>query len=95
MLVATYSWTRGTVARSVAANAVVIAGQFVVVGAIAGAAGSRLAQYAILGAASGIAVVAIAVHSYPQAALRPVRATLTAGTGIGDDLPRSRPTFAA
>jgi adenylate cyclase len=45
------------------ANAVFIALLFFLVGAIAGATGSRLVQYAILGAASGISVVLIAVHS--------------------------------
>jgi class 3 adenylate cyclase len=91
---ATYAWTREAVARGVGANAVVIALLFVVVGAIAGASGSRLVQYAIMGAASGIAVVVIAVHSFPEAALRPVRVAITGDTGIGDSLPRSRPTFA-
>ena len=37
----------------------------------------------------------IAVHSFLEAALRPARAALAGDTGIGDDLPRSRPTFAA
>jgi len=92
---ATYAWTRGAVARGVGANAVVIALLFVVVGAIAGASGLRLVQYAIMGAASGIAVVVIAVHSFPEAALRPVRVAIAGDTAIGDSLPRSRPTFAA
>ena len=52
-------------------------------------------DYAILGAASGISVVLIAVHSYPEAALRPARVALAGATGVGDTLPRSRPTFAA
>ena len=84
---ATYAWTRGAVARGVGANAVVIALLFVVVGAIAGASGLRLVQYAIMGAASGIAVVVIAVHSFPEAALRPVRVAITGDTGIGDSCP--------
>jgi adenylate cyclase len=92
---ATYAWARMVGARAVGANAVFVALLFVVVGAIAGAPGSRLVQYAILGAASGISVVLIAVHSYPEVALRPARAALAGDTGLGDALPRSRPTFAA
>jgi adenylate cyclase len=92
---ATYAWSRTVGARAVGANAVFIALLFVVVGGIAGATGSRLVQYAILGAASGISVVLIAVHSYPEGALRPARVALAGATGMGDTLPRSRPTFAA
>jgi adenylate cyclase len=92
---ATYSWTRGAVARAVAFNAV-WAGLFsVVVGAIAGASGSRLVQYGILGAVFGTTVQLGAVHSLAEAAVRPARAAIAGDTGIGDSLPRSRPTFAA
>jgi class 3 adenylate cyclase len=92
---ATYAWARTAGARAVGANAVFIALLFVVVGEIAGATGSRLVQYAILGAALGISVVLIAMHSYPEAAMRPARVALAGDTGTGDTLPRSRPTFAA
>jgi adenylate cyclase len=95
VLDATYAWARTAGPRGVGANAVFIALLFFLVGAIAGATGSRLVQYAILGAASGISVVLIAVHSYPEAALRPARVALAGDTGMGDTLPRSRPTFAA
>ena len=67
----------------------------VVVGAIAGATGSRLVQYAILGAASELAAPLIGVHSVLEAAVRPARVAIAGDTGIGDSLPRSRPTFAA
>jgi class 3 adenylate cyclase len=67
----------------------------VVVGVIAGASGWRLIQYAILGAAYGAAVQLIAVHSFVEAAMRPARVAIAGDTGIGDSLPRSRPTFAA
>ena len=77
------------------ANAVWGALLLVVVGAIAGASGSRLVQYGILGAAVGAAVQLIAVHSFVEAALRPARVAIAGDTGIGDSLPRSRPTFAA
>ena len=73
---ATYTWSRTAGPRALAANAVFIAVLFLLVGAIAGATGSRLVQYAILGATSGILVVLIAVHSYPEAAMRPARVAL-------------------
>jgi adenylate cyclase len=94
-LEATYTWSRRAVARAVGANAVLAALLFLVVGAIAGASESRLVQYAILGAVSGIAVQLIAIHSFPEAAVRPARVALIGDSGIGDSLPRSRPTFAA
>ena len=48
---ATYAWTRVAGARAVGANAVLIALLCFLAGGIAGATGSRLVQYAILGAA--------------------------------------------
>ena len=57
--------------------------------------GSRLVQYGILGAVLGAAIQLIAVHSFAEAALRPARLAIAGDTGIGDSLPRSRPTFAA
>jgi adenylate cyclase len=94
-LEATYTWARGVAVRAVAVNAVWAALLLVVVGAIAGATGSRLVQYGILGAAVGTATQLISVHSFQEAALRPVRVALAGDTGIGDSLPRSRPTFSA
>ena len=35
------------------------------------------------------------MHSFVEAALRPARVAIAGDTGIGDSLPRSRPTFAA
>jgi class 3 adenylate cyclase len=90
----TYTWARGAVTRSVVGNAVWAAVLAVVVGAIAGATGWRLVQYAILGGAIGAANLVIAVHSTMEAVLRPARLALAGDTGIGDSLPRSRPTFA-
>jgi adenylate cyclase len=94
-LEATYTYARRGVARGLGSNVVGGALLLVVVGAIAGATGSRLIQYGILGAAGGTAAYLIGVHSVFEAALRPVRVALAGGTGIGDSLPRSRPTFAA
>ncbi len=67
----------------------------VAIGAIVGASGSRLVQYGIVGAAFATAAALIPVHSMVEAQLRPVRLALAGDTGIGDVLPRSRPSFAA
>jgi adenylate cyclase len=91
---ATYSLTRGTVVRSMGANAVVAGLLGVVVGMVAGATTARLLQYGILGAAGLVGTQLITVHSFWEAALRPVRRSIAGDTGIGDSLPRSRPTFA-
>jgi class 3 adenylate cyclase len=91
---ATYAWTRSAGLRGVGANAGFVALQFLLVGGIAGATPSRLVQYAILGAAFGISVVLVAVHSFPEAAMRPARVALTGEAATGDTAPRSRPTFA-
>ena len=37
----------------------------------------------------------ISMHSFVEGALRPARVAIAGDTGIGDSLPRSRPTFAA
>ncbi|OBB24157.1 cyclase [Mycolicibacterium peregrinum] len=94
VLDATYTWSRLAGRRALWANAAFIALAFVSVGAIAGATGARLVQYAILGAASGASAVLVAVHSYPEAAMRPARVALTADTAAGDEMPRAQPTFA-
>jgi adenylate cyclase len=91
----TYAYTRRPVSRLVAVHALLAATLLVVVGVIAGATGARLVQYAIVGTVFGIAVQLIALHSVIEGALRPVRVALSGNTGIGDSLPRSRPTFAA
>jgi adenylate cyclase len=94
-LEATYTWARRMVARTVVGNGVWVALLWVVVAAIAGATGSRLVQYGILGAVAGTGVQLISVHSFVEAALRPARVAIAGDTGIGDSLPRARPTFAA
>ena len=94
-LEATYAWARGAVVRTVGAAAVWIALLLVVVGAIAGATGSRLVQYGIVGAVLGAVSSLIVMHSFVEATMRPARIAIAGDTGIGDALPRSRPTFAA
>jgi adenylate cyclase len=94
-LEATYTWARGMVVRVVVGNAVMGALVLVLVGAMAGAGASRLVQYGMLGTALGAAFPLPGVHSLMEAALRPARVAIAGDTGIGDSLPRSRPTFAA
>jgi class 3 adenylate cyclase len=67
----------------------------VVVDVIVGASGSRLVQYGTLGFSIGIAINLVGMHAFVEGALRPARVALGGDTGIGDALPRSRPTFAA
>jgi class 3 adenylate cyclase len=91
----TYQYARTVVFRAVWVTGVwaaVVAG---LVGALAGATGLRLVQYSIYGAVFGTGVQLIAYHSIMESALRPPRVALIGDTGIGDSLPRSRPTFVA
>jgi class 3 adenylate cyclase len=92
---ATYTWARGAVARGLGGIVVWGALLFVVVGAIAGATEWRLVQYGILGAFFAAAAQLIGVHSFVEGAVRPARVAIARDSGIGDALPRSRPTFAA
>lgn len=94
VLAATYAYARRAVARTVGTDAMWTALFTAGVGAIAGATGVRLVQYAILGATMGVANMLISVHSFVEGALRPARVAIARDTGIGDSLPRSRPTFA-
>jgi class 3 adenylate cyclase len=48
-----------------------------------------------LGACFAAAAQLIGLHSFVEGALRPARVAIAGDTGIGDSLPRSRPTFAA
>src|ERR1700712_307199 len=70
---ATYTYARGVVARVIVGNAVGGALLALVVAVITGAAELRLVQYAILGAAFGVAVHLDAVHSLVESIMRPVR----------------------
>jgi adenylate cyclase len=90
----TYSLSRRLSSQMAWSTGVWAAVLSVVVGAIAGATGPRLVQYGILGAVYGTGVDLIAFHNIVEAALRPARVALAGDTGIGDSLPRSRPTFA-
>ena len=94
-LEATYTYARRAAIRWVTVGAVWNALLLVVVGEIAGASGSRLVQYGVLGAVTGAALWLISVHSLVEGIMRPVRIALVGDTGIGDSQPRSHPTFAA
>ena len=94
-LQATYTWARRTVLRAVAGTGVSVGATAVAVGAVAGAGAPRLAQYALLGAAVGIGVQLVGVRSFLEGAIRPVRMAIAGGSGIGDSLPRARPTFSS
>ncbi|ORA17807.1 adenylate/guanylate cyclase domain-containing protein [Mycobacterium asiaticum] len=91
----TYTYGRRAVVRALFANVVCGVVLLVVVGAITGATHSRLPQYGIIGLAAGLTIPLIGGHSFIEAALRPARAALAGDSGVGDSLPRSRPTFAA
>ena len=90
----TYAYSRQAAARGVIGPAIPSAALLVVVAAIAGATGTRLVLYGILGAAVGSSIALVGVHNLVEAMLRPVRLAIAGDTGIGDSLPRSRPTFA-
>ena len=90
-----YAYGRGAITRGVAGNAVLYPAVLVAVGSIAGATVSRLVQYGIVAALAGISAALIAGHTFVEPALRPARIALAGHSGIGDSLPRSRPTFAA
>ncbi len=94
-LQATYTSARAAVVRGLGAGPVCTAALLLLVGAIAGARGSRVIQYGVLGGAIGLGVSFIAVHSFIEATLRPARVAIAGDTGVGDTLPRARPTFAA
>jgi adenylate cyclase len=93
-LEATYVIARRAVALGVASYALTGAALGVVVAAIAGADGGRLVEWGLLGTMTLGAVYLIAGHSFVEAFLRPARLAIIGDTRIGDELPRSRPSFA-
>jgi class 3 adenylate cyclase len=91
----TYSWSHASRVRGLWFMPVWAVALLTVVGVVVGASETRLLQYGILGVTSGIATNVIGMHAFVEGALRPARAALAGDTGIGDSMPRSRPTFAA
>ena len=94
-LEATYSYARSQTFRTLCCTWAWAAVLCIVVGAITGATGVRLLQYAVIGALFGTGVQLIAFHNIVEAGWRPARLALARDTGLGDSLPRSRPSFAA
>ncbi|MCV7223742.1 HAMP domain-containing protein [Mycolicibacterium elephantis] len=94
-LSATYDYARTTRIRMLVTDVIWGALIAIIVGTIAGAPGWRLVQYVTVGATYGMAIGVMAMHSFVEGALRPARTAMAGDTGIGDSLPRSRPTFAA
>lgn len=92
---ATYTWARAAVGRVAGTNCVVVALVTAIVAAVAGATGTRLVGYAVLGAFVGTAFGLSAAHGFAEAAIRPARVAIAGDTPIGDAFPRSRPSFAA
>ncbi|MFV8053587.1 adenylate/guanylate cyclase domain-containing protein [Mycobacterium sp. 48b] len=91
---ATYVWARASGIRQLLFVTIWAAVLFAVVGVLAGARGTRVVEYAIVGGAMGTVTTLISLHTFTEGSLRPVRAALAGDSGIGDALPRSRPTFA-
>lgn len=90
----TYVWGRQMSVRTPISGAVGVALLLIVVGALSGANSSRLLQFGVMGAAVGIAVQLMGMHNVPEGALRPARKAVAGDTRVGDELPRSRPSFA-
>jgi adenylate cyclase len=91
----TYSYARRMTTRAVWGTAAWAAALSVVIGAVSGATWLRLIQYGVLGIVVGMGVQLIAFHSIVESMVRPARVALAGDSGIGDSLPRSRPTFAS
>ena len=94
-LEATYTFARGALVRGVAFFAVMGGIMCVVVGAIAGSSVSGLVQYGVIGITFIPLVQLVAIHHFSESYFRPVRIAIAGNSGIGDAMPRSRPSFAA
>lgn len=94
-LESTYAWGRIGLARGVVVYSACGATACALVGVLTGERGWWLVQYAVLGATFMASMQLIALHHYVEAVMRPVRIDVAGSTGIGDDLPRVRPSFAA
>jgi class 3 adenylate cyclase len=93
-LESTYTLARSFLVRGLVIWALAGAMITVAVGSIAGGIGPRLIQYGVVGTTLGIALLLIALHPMVESFLRPARLAIAGDTGIGDSMPRSRPTFA-
>ena len=93
-LESTYTVARSLVARGTVAYAFTGGAMYIAVAAMVGASTVQFVQYGVLGAMVLTAINTIAIHPFVEAFFRPVRVAISEDTGIGDLLPRSRPSFA-
>jgi class 3 adenylate cyclase len=93
-LESTYDFGRGVIPRAFVCWTFAGAIAFVIPAVLADASGGRIFGYALGGAAFGACVCLGAVHGWTEALLRPIRAEICTSDALGDELPRSRPTFA-
>jgi adenylate cyclase len=90
----TYRYARTMMSRQIWSTAVWFAASCVLVGMVAGASGPRLAQYGVLGAIIGATIPVAVMQALAESIMRPLRVALAGESDIGDDLPRSQPSFA-
>ena len=93
-LAATYAYARGVVARALTVVPIMGAVLGVVTASICGAGVGATVQWGVVGGLTMVAVQLIPVHSYVESLLRPARRAIIGTSGIGDSMPRARPTFA-
>ncbi|HJR25882.1 MAG TPA: adenylate/guanylate cyclase domain-containing protein [Acidimicrobiales bacterium] len=93
-LESSYALARGTLVRGIVAFTGAGGVVGVVIATIAGATAGQVAQWWVAGSLAIMAVDLIALHSYVEGFLRPVRTAIIADADIGDGLPRARPSFA-
>lgn len=94
-LQSTYTYARRMSYRVFWTNSIMLGVLAFGVGVITGAPASRLVQYAIIGATYAAAAHLVGFHTASESGWRPARIDIAGDTGIGDSLPRRRPTFAA
>jgi adenylate cyclase len=93
-LASTYTYGRRVVARALTVVPAVGAVMGVIVGAICDADAGSLVQWGLVGGCTLLSVQLIPIHSYVESLFRPARRAIIGDSGIGDTMPRARPTFA-
>jgi class 3 adenylate cyclase len=93
-LEATYTYGRSVGRRALAIFPTFGAVLGTTTAALTGAPAGTVAEWGVQGAVVLLAVGLIPIHSFVEALLRPPRRALAGASGIGDSLPRGRPTFA-
>lgn len=95
VLEGTYAYARGLVPTMVVTAAPLFALLSAATAGLDGMSASRVVQFGVVGAAFGWVFHLAGTRGYVEAAMRPIRLSLTAGSGIGDHLPRHRPSLVA